>query len=456
MLFTDFWLKKWLLRGLDEMWYHQATPIQEKVIRMVLSGNNVVWQSQTWTGKTAAFLVPLLNKIDTNQTLLQVLIIAPTRELVHQIWEEIRNLTKYYRIRTACLFGWASMINQTIELRRSPSIIVATPWRLMDFMRQGLVKLDSVEYFVLDEVDRMLDMGFVRDIRQIWSGMKWIKQTLTFSATLSSEVKKIINEHISSYEFIKIWEAITVDKINHSYIELAHDDKFITCKQLIDAHPKDKILVFTHTKRNTKTIHKILEAEWYKVWLLNGDMKQSKRMSTLLAFKEQKIRIMVTTDVAARWLNMNNVWLVINFDVPQDAESYIHRIGRTWRAWASGKAIMLVSQEEKNLLANIEKVNRTKIKKSSHLATIDRGGNYSRVRLSKVKVKWEKKFSPPRWKYTSNESRSKFGERDAYPPKSKSRSYDDKPKFGERKDNYRDWNKNSKNKNFHSKRFHQN
>lgn len=454
MLFKEFGLKQWILKALDEIWYHQATPIQQKVIQVVLSGSNVVWQSQTWTGKTAAFVLPILNKIDTNKKWLQVLIIAPTRELVHQIWEEIRNLTKYYRVRTACVFGWASIVNQTIELKRSPSIIVATPWRLMDFIKQWIVRLDSVEYFVLDEVDRMLDMGFVRDIKKIRDSMKNIKQTLTFSATLNNDIKQIINQYTTSYEFIKIWENITVDKINHTYIDIAHSDKFITCKQLIDSHPGDKVLIFTHTKRNTKTIHKILETEWYKVWLLNGDMKQSKRMSTLAAFKDQKIRIMITTDVAARWLNMNNVWLVINFDVPQDAENYIHRIGRTWRAWANGKAIMLVSPEEKWLLANIEKINKTRIPQSQQIATLDTRWNYARVKLSKVKVKWEKKFSPTKSKYSSEKSKSKFGEKTAYPPRSRSRSYDDKPKFGDRKDNYKQWDKNSKNKNFHSKKFH--
>jgi len=354
MLFKDFWLKAWLLRSLEDIWYKEATPIQEQVMKIAFSGKNIVWQSQTWTGKTAAFLLPVLNKVDTNQKQLQVLILAPTRELVTQIWDEIRNLTKFYSVKTVCLYGWASPNVQKQNMRRKPAIVVATPGRLMDFMNQGIIDVSTTDYFILDEVDMMLDMGFVRDIEKVWNKLNDLKQVYTFSATMNNDMKAVIKKHVLSYEFIKIGDVVTVDKINHRYVHVDHEHKLTNLIKLISSHSKDKIIVFTHTKRNTKTIHKILVDSKINAWLLNGNMWQGKRQGTLNEFKAGKLQVLVTTDVAARWLNMENVWLVVNFDVPIDAKSYIHRIGRTGRAGAYGKAIMLVSPFEKPLVKDIE------------------------------------------------------------------------------------------------------
>ncbi|MCF7835229.1 DEAD/DEAH box helicase [Candidatus Gracilibacteria bacterium] len=382
MLFKDFNLKGGIIKALDEMKYIEATDIQKQVIKTALDGKNIVGQSQTGTGKTAAFLIPLLQKIDTNKKGLQALILAPTRELVNQIGEEIFALTKYYRVNAACIYGGASLVTQKKLLVRGPSIVVATPGRLMDFMKQEVININTVNFFVLDEVDRMLDMGFVRDIKKIRAQMHNIQQTYTFSATINHDIKSIIKEHINEYEFIKIGEAVTVDKINHSYMSLSHESKLSNLVNLIKTHPGDKVLVFTQTKRNTKKIMDIIEKAGYKVGMLNGDMSQNKRMFTLKNFKESHIRVLVTTDVAARGLNMDNVGLVINFDVPRETESYIHRIGRTGRAGAFGKAIMLVSPEEQKLLADIEKVHRTRVKKSDHPVIGDKG-EYSNIRLNK-------------------------------------------------------------------------
>ncbi len=383
MLFSECWLKPGLLKSLTAMWYVEATPIQEKVMKIALTGANIVGQSQTGTGKTAAFLLPILNKIDTNRKSLQVLILAPTRELVVQIWEEIRNLTRFYGVSFACLYGGASPNVQKDKLRRSPAIVVATPGRLMDFMNQRVIDVRTVDYFILDEVDRMLDMGFVRDIKKIRAQLPAVKQTLTFSATMNNDMKTIIKEHISSYEFIKIGEEVTVDKIHHRYLSVEHEQKLFNIIKLIESHPKDKIIIFTHTKRNTKTIHQILIWDGFNAGLLNGDMAQGKRQSTLNSFKENKIQILVTTDVAARGLNMENVGLVINFDVPIDAKSYIHRIWRTGRAGAAGKAIMLVSPLEQPLVREIEKIHRIRIQPSEHIAQTDRQWAYWNLRLDR-------------------------------------------------------------------------
>jgi len=401
MLFTEFWLKTWLLRSLETIGYNEVTPIQAQVMKIALSGKNIVWQSQTWTGKTAAFLLPVLNKIDTNKKTLQALILAPTRELVVQIGEEIKNLTKFYGVTFACLYGWASPNIQKNHLKRNPAIVIATPGRLMDFMNQKVINVGIVEYFILDEVDRMLDMWFVRDIERIRTQLKNTKQTYTFSATMNDNMKAIIKKHISSYEFIKIGEGVTVDKIHHRYLPIDHEQKLYNVIKLIKAHSNDKVIIFTHTKKNTKTIYQILLWDWFKVGLLNWDMAQWKRQSMLADFKIWQTQILVTTDVAARWLNMENVWLVINFDVPADPKSYIHRIGRTWRAWASGKAIMLVSPLEIPLLKEIEKIHKIRIQQSEYVVEYDKMWAYGNLRLNRsTDKKWWKPQTPKRQSFT--------------------------------------------------------
>ena len=337
--------------------------------------------------------MPILNKIDTNNKKLQALILAPTRELANQIGDEIRNLTKYYGVTYTCLFGGASPFVQQKSLRKNPAIIVATPGRLKDFLNQRLVDIRKVEYFVLDEVDRMLDMGFVRDIEKIWGRIENIKQTFTFSATMNHQMKEIIQKHVSEYEFIKVGDTVTVDKINHSYIPVDHEHKLYNVIKLLNAHKKEKTIIFTHTKRNTETLQKILSIDGFNVGMLNGDMSQNKRQSTLNAFKAGKIKILVTTDVAARGLNMDNVGLVINLEVPVEAASYIHRIGRTGRAGAEGKAIMLVSPLEEKLLSDIEKLHRTRVQKSKYNAELDTHHDYTHVRLNRSTDKQGKQKS---------------------------------------------------------------
>lgn len=383
MLFSECELKAGLLRSVKSAGYKIATPIQEKVIKIASTGKNIVGQSQTGTGKTAAFLLPILNKIDTNNKNLQALILAPTRELANQIGDEIRSLTKYYGASYVCLFGGASPFLQKKKLRKKPAIVVATPGRLMDFINQKVVNIKKVDYFILDEVDRMLDMGFVRDIEKIRNQMENIQQTFTFSATMNKNMKDIIKKHVSDYEFIKVGEAVTVDKINHSYIPVDHEHKLHNVIKLLKTHKNDKTIIFTHTKRNTNTLQKILKIDGFNAGMLNGDMSQNKRQSTLNAFKAGKIKILVTTDVAARGLNMDNVGLVINFEVPPDAPSYIHRIGRTGRAGAEGNAIMLVSPLEEQLLRDIEKHHKTKVNKSQYNAELDHNQAYKHVRLNR-------------------------------------------------------------------------
>lgn len=420
MLFKEFNLKPGLLKALEEMKYTTVTDIQAQVIKTTLAGKNIVGQSQTWTGKTAAFLIPLLQKIDTNQTWLQALILAPTRELVNQTADEIFQLTKYYRVNAVCIYGGASPTIQKKNLKRWPSIIVATPGRLLDFINQKVVDISRVKFLILDEVDRMLDMWFIRDIQRIRSQMRQVQQTSTFSATISPEIKEIIKQHVPEYEFIKIGEAVTVDKINHSFINVAHPDKIFNLIQIIKKHINDKIVVFTQTKRNTKTITLAIEKSGFKVGTLNGNMSQWKRNATLQQFKDGNVKILITTDVAARGLNMDNVGLVVNFDVPKESQSYIHRIGRTGRAWAYGKAIMLVSPEEQQFLADIERTHRTRVKQSEHLPVKDTQWQFTEYRLDKSTDKFGKGRPNPNrgsrwvgapWMKTHTPSKSHFAPR---------------------------------------------
>ena len=391
MHFNEFGLKDGLMRSLLANGYVEATDIQEKVLKLALKWHNIVGQSNTGTGKTAAFLLPILQKIDTNATVPQALILAPTRELVTQIADEVRNLTKFYGVKVVSLYGWASPNVQKQNLQKNPIIIVATPGRLLDFINQKVVKLNTVSYFVLDEVDRMLDMGFVRDIERVRATLTNVTQTFTFSATLSHEIKTIIKSHVPKYEFIKIGEEATVDKIDHRMLAVDHDEKMFNVIHLLTKHRKDKVIIFTHTKRNTQTISKILEADGFSAGMLNGDMTQGKRQATLNDFKTNKLKILVTTDVAARGLNMDQVDLVINFDVPIDPHSYIHRIGRTGRNGESGRAIMLVSDLEIPLLRDIEKIHKIRIPHTEEEAAYDREWLYRNLRLNRsTDKKWKK------------------------------------------------------------------
>ena len=400
MLFKEFKLKEEILQSLEEAKYIEPSPIQEKVMNLALAWKSIVWQAQTWTGKTAAFLLPLLNNIDRKNLKTQALILAPTRELVVQICEEIDKLTKHYLVSYVAVYWWVSSLKQKKALRQNPMIIVATPWRFMDLLQQRFIQLSGIQSFILDEVDRMLDMWFVRDITKIWTQLKSLKQTFTFSATMNDKMKAIINQHIKEYEFIKVWKEITVDKINHSYSFINNRDKFINLVNLVNSHKKDKILVFVNTKRAGKIIYEQLSKEWYRdiqnnwynVWILHWDIAQSRRLSTLQWYTKWKYRVLVTTDVAARWLNLNNVWFVINFDAPIESENYIHRIWRTWRAGEFGKAIMFIWENDHKSLKEISIECWWKIKESEYQPILDKSWTFGKLKISSSKYTWWRKF----------------------------------------------------------------
>lgn len=369
--FQDFGLKPQILQAITGLGYTVPTQIQQEVWALASEGKNVVGQSQTGTGKTTAFLLPLLEAISNRDRFPQVLIVAPTRELVAQIREDIMTLTKHYPMRSMMLIGGRAKRFQMEDLKYGPQFIVATPGRLIEFIQENRIDTSKITHFVLDEVDRMLDMGFIEDVDRIWGQLTNLKQTMTFSATINDDIKRVITRHVTDYVHIKVGEQITVDKIDHTYIDMAHEHKFTTLMSLLNHHKNEKCIVFAQTKRNTEVICRALQDAKHTAQYLNGDLEQRERTRALKAFKEGAIKILVTTDVAARGLNMDNVQLVVNFEVPREPESYIHRIGRTGRAGADGKAIMFVSPDEKHLLMDIERTQKIKLKKSVQHITVE-------------------------------------------------------------------------------------
>jgi ATP-dependent RNA helicase DeaD len=371
MLFTELELKDSILRGLKDLGYENTTPIQEQTIVAFANGKDIVGQSQTGTGKTAAFTLPLLNKLDPDLKKVQALLLVPTRELAVQTQEEFFNLGRYARVRALAAYGGRSIHFQKKLLDEGMQVAVCTPGRAIDLIERGYIDPSFIEYFVLDEVDRMLDMGFVDDVEWMWAQCKNIKQTMLFSATITSEVKNIINNHLQpDHTFIQIEpENVVVSNIDHAFVMAPHISKPDLLINWIETHKEHKIIIFTQTKYAVADLEDMLYKKGYSVWQLSGDMEQRDRMSTLKAYKENQIKILVATDVASRGLNMKDIDLVINFDVPQDPESYVHRIGRTARAGKTGKAIMFVSEGEMKSVQTIERRNKIKIKQ------IDAEGN---------------------------------------------------------------------------------
>lgn len=364
MLFTELGLKDSILRGLTQLGYENTTPVQEQTVLAFSNGKDVVAQSQTGTGKTAAFTLPLLNVLDPELKKIQAIILVPTRELAQQTQEEFFNLGRFARIRALAAYGGKSIRFQKKLIDEGMHVAVCTPGRAMDLIKRKFIDPDLIKYFVLDEVDRMLDMGFIDDVERLRAQCPNITQTMLFSATITSEVKTIINKHLDKdHTFIEIEpEQIVVDRIDHAFTIVPRGAKQELLVKWIEDNKESKLIVFTQTKYATADIANMLYDKWYSVGQLSGDMEQRDRQASLRDYKENRIKIMVATDVASRGLNMKDIDIVINYDVPQDPESYVHRIGRTARAWKEGKAIMFVSDSEMKTVQTIERRNKIKIK----------------------------------------------------------------------------------------------
>jgi ATP-dependent RNA helicase DeaD len=343
--FQQLGLNAAVIKALKENGFEEPFPIQEAAIPLLLKGVDVIGQAHTGTGKTAAFALPILTKLKRNGPI-QALILAPTRELAVQVTTEINKFARYTGIRTVAIYGGQSIRLQYNQLRKGIQIVVATPGRLIDHVNQHSIQLDNVKYVVLDEADRMLDMGFIDDIKFILFHINKDRQTCLFSATMPPEILRLAREYMHDAKEVRLnEEELGLDTIEQSYLVIPEKDKFKHLCNFIKSRDKKQTIVFAATKQRTQRLIGELKQEGFKAISIHGDLSQRERDNAMYRFKKGSDDILVATDIAARGIDVPAVGHVINYDVPAEPLMYFHRIGRTARAGATGKAISLVSQD---------------------------------------------------------------------------------------------------------------
>ena len=364
VLFDELELSGEMRRALADMEFVEATPVQGCSIPVMLEGHDILAQAPTGTGKTASFGIPVIEKTDPLQRSVSSLILCPTRELVVQTANELLRLTKYKKgIRVIAIYGGQSIDRQILALKKKPQIVVATPGRLMDHMRRRTVRLDHLERLVLDEADVMLDMGFAEDIDEILKSVPEERQTVLFSATMPREIINISGRYLNKPEKIRVTKSeITVKSVKQFYLEVTQDRKTDVLARLIDVNDFKLSMVFCNTKRKTDELAHEMTARGYNAMGLHGDMKQSQRDRVMNAFKSGRVEILISTDVAARGIDIRDVDAVFNYDLPEDMEYYVHRIGRTGRANREGVSYSLVSRREMYRLHEIMRYTKARIK----------------------------------------------------------------------------------------------
>ncbi|KKB39740.1 DEAD/DEAH box helicase [Bacillus thermotolerans] len=360
--FKDLNLSEPTLKAIDKMGFEEATPIQAQTIPTALEGNDVIGQAQTGTGKTTAFGVPMIEKVDTDDHTVQGLVIAPTRELAIQVSEELYKIGSGKRIGILAVYGGQDIQRQIRALKKRPHIIVGTPGRILDHINRRTLKLEHLQTLVLDEADEMLNMGFIQDIEAILSHMPAERQTLLFSATMPKQIRAIAERFMNNPVTIRVKaKEMTVSNIEQHFIKVHQRDKFDVLSRLIDVQSPELAIIFGRTKRRVDELANALSLRGYQAEGIHGDLTQAKRLTVLKRFKEGKIDVLVATDVAARGLDISGVTHVYNYDIPQDPESYVHRIGRTGRAGKEGVAITLVEPREMGYLREVERTTKKKM-----------------------------------------------------------------------------------------------
>lgn len=362
--FDELNLSPQILRAVTEMGFEEASPIQSKAIPVELTGRDVIGQAQTGTGKTAAFGIPLLEKIDPKEKKLQALVLCPTRELAIQVADEFRKLSKFmHGIKILPIYGGQDIVKQIRSLKAGTQIVIGTPGRVMDHMRRKTVKFDTVKTIILDEADEMLNMGFREDIETILEQIPQERQTILFSATMPKAILEIARKYQHDAETIKVVKKeLTVPKIDQFYFEVKQKNKEEVLSRLLDIYAPKLSLVFCNTKRMVDELVSALQGRGYFAEGLHGDLKQSQRDRVMNSFRNGKTEILVATDVAARGIDVDDVEAVFNYDLPQDEEYYVHRIGRTGRAGRTGMAFSFVYGKEMYKLKDIQRYCKTKIK----------------------------------------------------------------------------------------------
>ena len=368
--YADLTLAEPLRRAVAEMGYETMTPIQAQAIPVVLEGRDVMGAAQTGTGKTAAFALPLLQRLLKHENSstsparhpVRALVLLPTRELADQVAQQVKLYAKYTNLRSAVVFGGMDMKPQTLELKKGVEVLVATPGRLLDHIEAKNAVLGQVEYVVLDEADRMLDSGFLPDLQRILSYLPQQRTTLLFSATFSPEIKRLASSYLQNPITIEVARSnATATTVEQHFYSVGEDDKRHALHQILRSKNLKQAFVFVNSKLGCARLARALERDGLKTAALHGDKSQDERLKALDAFKKGEVDLLVCTDVAARGLDIKDVPAVFNIDIPFNAEDYVHRIGRTGRAGASGLAVSFVAPKDTRLVADIEKLIKTKI-----------------------------------------------------------------------------------------------
>lgn len=365
MKFNELNLSQDILKGIEKMGYDVPSPIQEKTIPVLLEGKDVIGQAQTGTGKTLAFGSVLLSKIEKKDRCVQGLILSPTRELALQIHDELKKIGSFTDLSLVSVYGGSEIEKQIRQIKRGADIVIGTPGRIQDLMRRRVLKFNEIKYLVLDEADEMLNMGFIEDIENILKNTPKEKQTILFSATMPSDIKKIASHYMKNdYMHIQVKsKSLTAATVSQYYYEANTKDKFEVLCRILDSTSMNNAIIFCRTKRSVDEIVASMKQKHYNVEAMHGDLSQNQRLATLKKFKNGDIQYLVATDVAARGIDVENISHVINYEMPQEDELYIHRIGRTGRANKKGEAYSIVNNKEKMFLMSIERKTKSKILK---------------------------------------------------------------------------------------------
>ncbi len=361
--FKDLWLSEKILKKIEKKWYKTPSPIQSWVIPLLLNWEkDIIWQAQTGTGKTAAFALPVLDKLDKNQKEIQVLVLTPTRELAIQVAEEMRSFSDS-DTKIQLLYWWQNIKDEIYWLKRNPQIVVWTPGRVIDHLtKRNTLNLDKLKYFILDEADEMLNIWFKEDIEEIIKYTPKNKKTLLFSATMPKAIKDIVDRYINDHDFISIKrKELTNPNIKQIVYKIHPKDKFEALCRIIEVEFDFYGIIFCKTKAWVDEVSANLMTRWYKVEWIHWDIEQKMREKTLTRFKNKTITILVATDVAARWIDINNLTHVVNYDLPDNPEVYTHRIWRTWRAGNKWEAISFITRKDLRILSAIERTIKTKL-----------------------------------------------------------------------------------------------
>lgn len=361
--FAELGLSEPLLKAIAELGYEAPTPIQAQTIGLLMAGQDIIGQAQTGTGKTAAFALPMLERVEPSRREVQAIVLAPTRELAVQVAEAVHRYGRYRGISVLPVYGGQPIERQLRALRQGVHVVIGTPGRVMDHIRRGSLDLSHVNYVVLDEADEMLDMGFIEDMEWILEHVPTERQTALFSATMPDAIQALALKHLREPSTITIaGDKMTVPQIEQRYYDVAPAHKLNALATILDHEAPSAAIIFTRTKVAAAELTESLSGRGYSVDALHGDMNQTMRDSVMRRFRDGAVEVLVATDVAARGLDIENVSHVVNYDIPNDPEAYVHRVGRTGRAGRAGTAITLVTPRERRLLRDIERMTGARIK----------------------------------------------------------------------------------------------